>query len=124
MKSRLWLERRRKKLARRPAPLTEVVRGTLVDTEIRCGKPTCRCVRGARHPSRYLVVTVAPRRNIKVTVPNAFIPLVRTWIRNHRRWRDLLEDISAINRELLRHRWVSPTGQAPGRAGRNSTKKR
>jgi hypothetical protein len=42
-----------------------------------------------------------------VTVPEAWVPTVRGWLRNYERWWETLEEVSGINRELLRRRWLS-----------------
>jgi len=95
-------------------PLTEVVRGSLVERLLRCGKPTCHCAQGAGHRVFYLTVSFARGRTEQVTVPVALVPVVQRWLRNYARWWDGLEAISAINRDLLRRRWLDAEG-APRR---------
>jgi hypothetical protein len=36
------------------------------------------------------------------------VPVAETWIGNYQRWLEAVEQISAINHELLRRRWVEP----------------
>lgn len=100
------LRRRHRVVAELPA-LTEVVRGSLVERRLRCGKPTCHCARGAGHHVWYLTVSFARGRTEQVTVPPALVPAVRRWLANYGRWWDGLEEVSAINRELLRKRWLN-----------------
>ena len=49
--------RRRRAILTRVPPLEEVLRGSFLRREIRCGKPTCHCATGPGHPLRYVTVT-------------------------------------------------------------------
>jgi len=97
---------RRDRVVQQLPPLTEVVRGSLVERRLRCGKPTCHCARGEGHRVWYLTVSFARGRTEQVTVPPALVPAVQRWLANYHRWWDGLEEVSAINRELLRQRWI------------------
>ena len=91
-------------LARAPS-LAEVMRGTLRQRYVRCGKPGCHCERGKGHgPFVYLSVTVGVGRTVQITVDRKDRALAERYVRNYRRLQDLLERISEINRELLRER--------------------
>ncbi|MBI3077119.1 MAG: hypothetical protein HYY85_09100 [Deltaproteobacteria bacterium] len=106
---------RRQRVAQQLPPLTEVVRGSLVERRLRCGKPTCHCARGDGHHVWYLTVSFARGRTEQITVPERLVPAVQQWLQNYHRWWDSLEEISAINRELLRQRWLdaSPAPRGP-----------
>jgi hypothetical protein len=49
-------------------------------------------------------------------VPREWAERVRGWIENYRRYWDAIEEVSAINRKLLRLRQIPPEG--PGRSRR------
>lgn len=98
------LQRRRATILRRLPPLEEVLRGSLLRREVRCGKPTCHCATGAGHPRRYVTVTFAGGRTQQVTVPPHLAATVQRWVRNYARWWTAVEEISAINRRLLQQR--------------------
>ena len=108
---------RRARVRQALPPLEEVLRGTLLDREIRCGKPTCHCATGSGHPITCVTVSVAHGRTQQVTVPRAWRATVRRWIANYQRYWQAIEAISAINRALLQRRaWPTepaPTGTAP-----------
>ena len=61
------LRRRRRRLVRDLPPIEQVLRGTLVETYKRCGRPNCHCVDGPGHgPKRYLSISQPggrPRRD-------------------------------------------------------------
>jgi hypothetical protein len=101
---------RRERVVGELPPLTEVVRGSLIEREVRCGKPSCRCARGPGHRAFYLTVSFARGRTEQVTIPLDLVPVVRRWLENYSRWWDGIEEVSAINRDLLRQRWVAPEG--------------
>jgi hypothetical protein len=108
---------RRARLRQALPPLDEVLRGTLLDRVIRCGKPTCHCATGPGHPITCVTVSLAHGRTQQVTVPGAWRATVRRWIANYQRYWQAIEAISAINRQLLQRRaWPTeptPTGTAP-----------
>lgn len=106
---------RRARVVQQLPPLAEMVRGSLVERRLRCGKPTCHCTGGEGHRVWYLTVSFARGRTEQVTVPEALVPAVQRWLKNYHRWWDGLEEVSAINRELLRKRWVDNGGVKRGR---------
>jgi hypothetical protein len=108
---------RRARLRQALPPLDEVLRGTLLDRVIRCGKPTCHCATGPGHPITCVTVSLANGRTQQVTVPPAWRTTVQRWIANYQRYWQAMEAISTINRQLLQRReWPPeppPTGTAP-----------
>jgi hypothetical protein len=101
--SELALRQRRQGLARQLPPVTQILRGSLVERYVTCGNPTCKCAKGERHgPVWYLTVTLGRGRTTGGVIPADKLDQVRTWIENYRAVKDRLEKISEINRELLR----------------------
>jgi hypothetical protein len=112
------LDQRRRALRALPS-LGEVVRGSVVERRLRCGKAGCRCARGALHAATYLSVTFAGGRTEQISLPADLVPLARRWVANYQSWWKAVERISAINRKILRlRRSAAPTrsrrgGKAP-----------
>jgi len=101
--SDLALKRRRQGLVKLLPPVSEVLRGSLVERYVTCGNSACKCSRGERHgPVWYLSVTLGPGRTIGATIPPEQLEQVREWIANYQKVKQQLEAISEINRELLR----------------------
>jgi hypothetical protein len=119
----------RTKIPKTLPPLEEVLRGSFLRREIRCGKPTCRCAKGPGHPIAYVTVTFPGGRTQQVTVPRDLARTVRLWISNYRRWWQAIEEVSAINRRLLQLREIPsespqrPSG-APLRLSRSTARRR
>ena len=101
--STLALRRRRAALTRLVPPLRDILRGSLTERYLTCGKPDCKCARGERHgPVWYLSVSLDPSHRTGMTVPPAQLVQVQRGIESYRRVKEHLEKISDINRELRR----------------------
>lgn len=109
------LERKRTQLAASLPPMQQILRGSLFKRLRRCGKPSCHCAKGAGHPVFYVGVSMAKGKTVQVSLPPELVPLARSWIRNYHRLWKRIEAISAINRELLRQRWVSAAARGQSR---------
>jgi hypothetical protein len=97
-------ERRRQLLGEMPA-LDRLLRGSLVERYKRCGRPGCHCANGPGHgPKRYLSISTTGQRPQMDYVPNAAYAEVSECLGNFHKVRDMLNEICAINAELLRRR--------------------
>ncbi len=99
------LRKRRRRLLRQLPSLQQLLRGSLVERYKRCGRPGCHCADGPGHgPKYYLSVSVSGERPRMDYVPNAACAEVRQYLANFHEVRDVLNEICAINAELLRRR--------------------
>lgn len=104
--SELALRKRRQGLAILP-PVSEILRGSLMERYVTCGNPSCKCARGERHgPSWYLSVTLGQGRTTGSIISDEKVDEVRGWIENYHKLKEQLEKISDINRELLRRQRI------------------
>lgn len=91
---------------RRRSRLTQLVsgwrflRGTLAPRLRRCGKPNCRCARGERHLSLYLVQgrNGKPRQ---VFVPKPWEERIRRSVQGYQEIQQLLEELSEVEWQRL-----------------------
>ena len=100
------LRKRRRQIIRGMPPIERIVRGSLIETYKRCGRPNCHCADGPGHgPKRYLstIARTGGRPRLGY-VPNATYPQVAEFLANFRQLQEMLNEISAINAELLRRR--------------------
>lgn len=102
---------RRRKLAAGLPPLEDVLRGSVVRRVLRCGKPGCRCADGEGHPAIYLTVTLKGGRTEQISLPEELVEQAERQVANYRTWWDAIEQISAINRDLLREARASARAQ-------------
>lgn len=99
------LKRRRRQLLRKLPPLEAVLRGSLIERYKRCGNPNCRCADGPGHGPKYYLSASYPGRPPKMDyVAQAACAQVSQCLANYTRVREILEEISEINHELLRRR--------------------
>jgi hypothetical protein len=97
------LRERRRQLVRELPPLEQILRGSLTETFKRCGRPNCHCASGLGHgPKRYLVISQPGGRPRRDYVTNAAHERVVHLIGNFHKLREALNEICAINTELLR----------------------
>src|SRR3990172_4626599 len=75
--------------------------GSLVAIGRRCGRAGCRCERGEKHVGWYLTRYHAGRTQTTY-VPVDLVREVRAWVKEHRRVRQLVQEISELNRALIR----------------------
>jgi hypothetical protein len=96
------LRSRRRRLARSLPDVEGLIAGSVVEQGRRCGKEGCRCATGELHgPYTYVVLPRAAGRARTVYVPAGAAEAVRQGAAVSTRVREALEQISAINIELL-----------------------
>jgi hypothetical protein len=99
------LRQQRESLLRELPPFDAVLRGSLIERYKRCGKPGCKCAQGPGHgPKYYLSVSRSNERPSMAYVPQANYARAVEYIGNYRRIRHILDELCAINSELLRRR--------------------
>ena len=93
---------RRRRLARSLPDVEALISGSVVEQGRRCGKERCRCASGDLHgPYIYVVLPRVGGRTRRVYVPATAAEAVRNGAVVSSGLRDVLEEISAINIELL-----------------------
>jgi len=78
-----------------------VLAGSLVQIAKHCGRPGCRCHSGHKHVGWYLTRSVAGKTQTTY-VPQELWEEVHGWIQAHRRLKQLVSEISELNRALIR----------------------
>jgi hypothetical protein len=95
-------------------PLEEILRGSVFVRSLRCGKAGCRCASGEGHRAAYLSVTLPGGRTEQISLPADLVSTAEQWVKNYKAWWSAIEDLSAINRQVLRQRRrpaTPPAGQ-------------
>ena len=96
-------ERRRRSRLAQIVHGQRFLRGTLSLRQGRCGKPNCRCARGALHPSLYLVQSHQGKTR-QICVPKQWEDRVRQAVGDYQEMQRLLEEISELEWTRLRQR--------------------
>jgi len=82
--------------------LAETIRGTVGQRYVRCGKQGCHCRDGEGHgPVLYLSVSLGTGQTKQVTLTPETYEVAQHYARNYSRLREVLEEISAIHREIF-----------------------
>lgn len=107
--------------ARRDARIRELasagplLQGSLAQIAVTCGNPACRCARGEKHRSHILTRKVNGR-TCSLYIPVDLVGEVSAWVGEHRRVKKLLQEISALNRRIIRAHVGARRARAAGRA--------
>ena len=72
-----------------------LLRGTLAIRERACGKPNCKCAKGEKHVSLYLVASYEGRV-CQLFIPKDWEPQVHRWVEQYQEARKLLEEVSLL----------------------------
>jgi len=101
-KTATTLKRQRERLVLRFPDLRRVLRGSLVQRYRKCGKSGCHCAEGKGHgPAYYLSVTLSPGKTRSYYVPEEQRKRIARYLGNYRKLRELVEEVTTVNRELL-----------------------
>ena len=83
--------------------MTQLLRGTLGERLVSCGKKGCRCQDGHKHgPVYFLSVSQGRGHTLQLTLSKEAYEQAQRLAANWARLEEILEEISRINRELLR----------------------
>ena len=99
MQKHALLEKRRKAAKDMP-PAEEILRGSIVMVKRYCGKANCRRLKGHKHRSLYISQSNKGESRL-IYIPHRSEKEVRRLIRNYRRGKIVMEEISRINMQLV-----------------------
>jgi intergrase/recombinase len=92
------LRESRLKKIRSAGPL---VSGSLSKIMRKCGNPNCRCAEGERHPA-YLLSWKESKMTKNIYVPVDMVKEVEKWVKEERRVRKLIQEITEIGHQLIK----------------------
>ena len=81
------------------------LRGSVVESYKKCGKPGCKCEKGKGHGPKYSMTINFPKRRPEhdyITLEQ--ISQVKEYVANYQQLKGLLEQICAINRIIIKRR--------------------
>lgn len=104
--TQIELEHKRDALIEELRSLGNLMRGTLIQARVKCGRKGCECEAGERHEKVHLCLNLHGRtRNLYVGRGRK--DRVASLVREYQRARHIIEKLTEINLELLR-------GEHPG----------
>ena len=78
------------------------IAGTVVEHEKVCGNPKCKCARGEKHKAQHLTYKDENQKTVSVYIPADKLQDVKEWTEEYKRIKNLLAQISDLQREILR----------------------
>ena len=98
------LGRQRDRLLQRINKFSPWIQGTLVTTTRFCGKKNCAChTGGQKHPVMY-VTWKENGKTVSLYVPKQLEGEVRSWVGNYRKLKEVVRQISNIQKNIMRLR--------------------
>lgn len=83
----------------------KVIRGSVIERYTKCGKPGCKCATGTGHgPKSILTVNFPKKKPEQVYITKEYVDQVKKYVSNFQSVKDILEQLSEINRELLKRK--------------------
>ena len=83
----------------------KILRGSLIESYKKCGKPGCKCETGIGHgPKHSMTINFPKRKPEHDYIPLEFVTQVTEYVSNYHQFKELLEQICMINREILKRR--------------------
>lgn len=119
---------RARELRERMRRLGQMIRGTINFRAVTCGKPGCRCARGARHRCVTITGKVAGKTRTVYVAPE-FQREAELMCANYQRHKELLKELTQVNLELIRSRGrrrgarLTADGKQGRITGRNTVRK-
>ena len=107
------LKARRDHLKLQLAALGDLRPGSLVERYRRCGKPNCRCAQpGAPgHGPSYSLTHAVSGKTVTRIIPAEFLEQTRGQLSEHQRFRQLTQDLVAVNEKICDSRLKSPESE-------------
>jgi hypothetical protein len=97
------MENRRDGLMEEILEHKEFLKGSLVRTRTRCGRPNCRCAKGQRHEVWHLSYKEKGQTK-RVYIPEDLAGEVRTWIGNRKKVQERLDKVAKLNVQLVKEK--------------------
>lgn len=98
------LTRMRDARLKKLAAVKPFIAGTVVEYEKVCGNPKCKCARGEKHVAQHLTFKDKNQKTVSVYIPADALQEVKEWTEEYKRIKELLQQASDLQREILRRR--------------------
>jgi nitrogen regulatory protein PII len=83
----------------------KILRGSIVESYKKCGKPGCKCATGSGHgPKHSMTINFPKRKPEHDYIPLEYVTQVKECVSNFHQVKKILEQICTINREILKRR--------------------
>ena len=97
------LEKRKEQIISSLPSIGHIIHGSLINTAIKCGKPTCRCAKGEGHKATRLSSYYHGKTSVD-HVPASWESWMQEGIENYRSAQELLLELAEIYLALFKRR--------------------
>ena len=95
------IQAERKEVRKQLSRIRYFVRGSIMECERTCGKPTCKCAKGQKHIAYYLSLK-KENKTLLIYLPRSSLKLANKWIDNHKKLKELIDKLLMLNIEVLK----------------------
>lgn len=83
----------------------KIIRGSITESYKKCGKTGCKCENGIGHGPKYSMTINFPKQKPEHDyIPLESIIQVKEYVANYHQFKEIVEQICVINREILKRR--------------------
>lgn len=79
-----------------------VIRGTVVTTQLTCGKPNCHCQAGRKHIVHYITLKLKGKSKIFYIKKNS-IKKASIWSKNYQKTKSIVDKLTLLNIKILQN---------------------
>lgn len=96
------LKLKQKTLIKKLNQTPNFIRGKVISTSRKCGKPYCWCAKEKTgHP--FICLTLTNKgKNLNMALTKEQLPTVKKWTKEYRKVRNLIETLTEINLQILK----------------------
>jgi intergrase/recombinase len=95
------LNQQQQQLKSKIKQLLDLLIGSVVSYQMKCGKKNCKCAQGERHICFYLSLK-KQGKTVNSYLPKNLVETARLMTDNHKKLKEILTELSEINLQLLR----------------------
>lgn len=115
------LELKQKTFIRKLNQTSNFIRGKVVSTSRKCGKPNCWCAKEKTGHAFICLTLTNKGKNLNMALTKEQLPIVEKWTKEYTKVRNLIESLTEVNFQILKMKKKSRSGKKE--TGTNKTKK-
>ena len=95
------LQAEHKRLRKQFSNIRHFIKGSIMECNRTCGKPTCKCSKGHKHIAYYLSLT-RENKTLLIYIPHSSLKLANKWADNYKRLKSIIDALAMLNLEILK----------------------
>ena len=95
------LQAEHKRLRKHLSNIRHFIKGSIMECQRTCGKPTCKCSKGHKHIAYYLSLK-RENKTLLIYIPRSSLKLANKWADNYKRLKSIIDALAMLNLEILK----------------------